>query len=341
MSLPNCFKRYKNKIDTELKNHINFRNNPIYITHKYYMGWDDLDGKYQNYIGKRFRPTLLLISSDAVNGNNEIATKLAIALEYVHNFSLIHDDLEDRDQYRHHRPTIWTIWGENAAIISGNGMLKISDEIMNGLISLGVGTQNAINLQSEITKSYLKMMEGQYLDITYETIPSISINQYLEMIELKTGALIESAMYLGSLTKIKNSNRKLNNHMKSIGHKFGRIYQIRDDILGVWGTNKTGKPVGADLYRKKKSLPAVHALNSESKYVKDKMHSIFSSENIDKNNVENILDLMEENNTFRYCQTLAEHYWKQAIEIIKEINISKNSTNDLIELGEFLLYRES
>tara|TARA_B100001750_G_C15125346_1_gene407083 strand:- start:195 stop:584 length:390 start_codon:yes stop_codon:yes gene_type:complete len=129
--------------------------------------------------------------------------------------------------------------------------------------------------------------------------------------------------------------------MKSIGHKFGRIYQIRDDILGVWGTNKTGKPVGADLYRKKKSLPAVHALNSESKYVKDKMHSIFSSENIDKNNVENILDLMEENNTFRYCQTLAEHYWKQAIEIIEEINISKNSTNDLIELGEFLLHRES
>ena len=95
------------------------------------------------------------------------------------------------------------------------------------------------------------MMEGQYLDIAYENTQTVSIDQYLRMIELKTGALIESAMYLGSMTNLKKIQSKISEHMRIIGHEIGRIYQIRDDILGVWGTNKTGKPVGADLLRKK------------------------------------------------------------------------------------------
>ena len=340
-SLPNCFNKYNQQIDEGLKKELQYRKNPIYTTHEYYMGWNSLGGKYGKHVGKRFRPTLLLLSSDCVNGNTNIAINLATALEYIHNFSLIHDDLEDRDKFRHHRPTVWAIWGDSKAIISGNGMLKISDEIMGKISSYEISKEFAIKLQKEITLSYLKMMEGQYLDIAYENTQTVSIDQYLKMIELKTGALIESAMYLGSMTNFKQTQSKISKYMRMIGHEIGRIYQIRDDILGVWGTSKTGKPVGADLFRKKKSLPAVHALNTEYPKIRNKMNSLFSSEKINQSKVNNILEIMEELDTCKFCQSMAESHWYKAKEIISSLDLNDNSKRDLEELGEFLLYRES
>lgn len=340
--MPKFFKRYNEEINKALKDEINDRLNPIYETHKYYMGFDNNQEQAENSVGKRLRPSLVMLSSDAVDGNHEVALLIATALEYVHNFSLIHDDLEDRDKIRHHKPTIWTIWGESAAIISGNGMLKIADNIMGRLADVNnIEPSFILKLQIEMASSYLKMMEGQYFDIAYESVSTITTSEYLNMIELKTGALIQSAMYLGSITKnLPFGNPSVSGHMKSIGHELGRVYQIRDDILGIWGTKATGKPVGADLIRKKKSLPIIHALNNPSREIRTKIRRFFSTEIIEGNDVENILNIMDRIGTYQYCQSLAQVHWNKANAIISGMDLKNDFVNDLKELGEFLLTRK-
>lgn len=341
--LPSIFSRYSNRIDVALRAALDGFNSNIYDTHRYYMGWTQPDGSLANAAkGKRLRPTLALLAAEAAGGEIERVMPIAVALEYVHNFSLIHDDLEDRDRFRHHRPTVWVIWGEPIAIISGNAMLKIADGTSKKLVEKGVAPLIALEIEKNITENYLRMMEGQYLDIRYESIPSISIKQYLDMIEKKTGALIETSFYSGSLVgPASGPNRALSEHLRSIGYEIGRIFQIRDDILGVWGSTETGKPVGTDIRRKKKALPIVHVLNSSSPTSKKKIHEIFLQKELSDNDVDLILEIMESSDTQKYCQSLANECWERAHTVLNSLELAGETATYLSELGRFLLVRES
>ena len=308
------------------------------------MGWQEIDGTDSSAIaGKRMRPTLAMLAAEAVGGDLERATPIAVALEYVHNFSLIHDDLEDMDRMRHHRPTVWAIWGKSAAIISGNAMLKIADQAMWKLRSVGVEDSIALEAEAELTQQYLKMMEGQYLDISFETEESVSVPQYLDMIERKTGALIEASIYLGGLVGPSSGpNRQKAVALKAIGHELGRIFQIRDDVLGIWGGKETGKPVGADIKRKKKALPAIHALNMSRGASASRIKDIFrTQDDLKEKDIHEVLEIMESLETRNYCQSMAAERWMDCKQMIKSLNLSGQTAKEFTELGEFLLIRES
>ena len=316
----------------------------IYDIHRYYMGWQEIDGSDSNSMGgKRMRPTLAMLAADAVGGDLERATPIAVALEYVHNFSLIHDDLEDMDRVRHHRPTVWAIWGESAAIVSGNAMLKIADAAAWKLRSVGVEESVALEAESELTNHYLKMMEGQYLDISFETEASVTVDQYLDMIERKTGALIEASIYLGGLVAPRSGpDRNKAKALKSMGYELGRIFQIRDDVLGIWGGEETGKPVGADIKRKKKALPAVHALSTSPGASAERIQDIFRTEgDLDDEDIHVVLEVMESLGTQDYCQSMAEQRWVECERMIESLELSGSTGKEFTELGEFLLVRES
>ena len=308
------------------------------------MGWQEIDGTDSSAIGgKRMRPTLAMLAAEAVGGDLERATPIAVALEYVHNFSLIHDDLEDMDRMRHHRPTVWAVWGKPAAIISGNAMLKIADQAVWKLRSVGVEDSIALEAEAELTQQYLKMMEGQYLDISFETEESVSVPQYLDMIERKTGALIEASIYLGGLVGPSSGpNRQKAIALKAIGHELGRIFQIRDDVLGIWGGKETGKPVGADIKRKKKALPAIHALNMSRGASASRIKDIFrTQDDLKEKDIHEVLEIMESLETQNYCQSMAAERWMDCKQMIKSLNLSGQTAKEFTELGEFLLVRES
>jgi len=316
----------------------------IYDIHRYYMGWQEIDGSDSNSSGgKRMRPTLALLAADAVGGDLDRATPIAVALEYVHNFSLIHDDLEDMDRVRHHRPTVWAVWGEPAAIVSGNAMLKIADAAAWKLRAAGVDDAVALEAEAELTSHYLKMMEGQYLDISFESEESVSVEQYLDMIERKTGALIEASIYLGSLVAPDSGpDREKATALKAIGYDLGRIFQIRDDVLGVWGGVETGKPVGADIKRKKKALPAVHALSASTGATAERLKQIFRTEGeLEQEDVHVVLEEMENLGTQDYCQSMAEDRWLDCQRMIESLELSGTTADEFTELGEFLLIRDS
>ena len=342
-ALPSFFSRYQGEIDRALRAELEGMDSPLYHTHRYYMGWVEQDGSPSNNGGgKRLRPTLTLLAADASGGEPERAMPVATALEYVHNFSLIHDDLEDMDEFRHHRATVWAVWGEPTAIVSGNAMLKVADNAARKLLDRGVSEQVALEAERSLTENYLRMMEGQYLDIHFESRGTVTVEQYLDMIERKTGALIETAVYLGSLVSRPNGpDRRMSEGLRSVGYELGRIFQIRDDILGVWGGQETGKPVGADIQRKKKALPAVHALNNSNGPAREKVESIFAKEELDGEDVEQVLEVMEDIGTQEYCQTMANGRWTRAKSVIQSLQLAGDAERDLEELGEFLLVRNN
>lgn len=343
IGLPAFFARYQEPIDAALRAELDGLTLPLYETHRYYMGWTDVDGSpSSNAGGKRLRPTLSLLAAEAAGGEPEKAMPVGISLEYVHNFSLIHDDLEDQDRIRHHRPTVWAVWGESTAIVSGNAMLKIADRAMRRLSDHGVSPDVILQAQHSLTANYLRMMEGQYLDIQFESLPSITVDQYLDMIERKTGALIETAVFLGSFVgRPGGPDREFSAGLRSVGYELGRIFQIRDDVLGVWGGQETGKPVGADIQRKKKALPAVHALNMATGASKGRITEIFAKDKLDGDDVEDALQVMDELQTQNYCQSLAEERWLRARGVIKSLELAGDTARDLEDLGEFLLVRTS
>jgi len=341
--LPSFFARYQPLVSSGLRSELASQPLPLYDTLRYHMGWTDEHGRPASFSGgKGLRPALCLLSCEAAGGLPERALPAAVALEFVHNFSLIHDDVQDKDRTRHGRPTVWAVWGIPTAVVAGNAMLKVADRAVSRLAAAGVGQRAALEAGEALAQGYLRMMEGQYLDIAYESRPSITVQEYLDMIERKTGALIETAVYLGPLVAAAGPpDRALAEGLKKVGWELGRVFQIRDDILGVWGGPKTGKPVGADIQRKKKSLPAVHALNTAAGPAGRELHAIYAKPVLGGDDVERVLEVMSSLHTKDYCQKMAEERWRQGLCVIKSLQLARRTARDFEDLGEFLLVRES
>ncbi|MEX0763387.1 MAG: polyprenyl synthetase family protein [Dehalococcoidia bacterium] len=343
IALPAFFSRYQGDIEAALRAELAPRSLSLYDTHRYYLGWTGINGEQaESGGGKAMRPTLCLLACDAAGGDINRAMPVAVALELVHNFSLIHDDLEDGDRFRRHRPTVWAIWGEATAVVSGNAMLKIADLATQRLRECGVPPGVALEAEHVLTENYLRMMEGQYLDIAFESRDDVTVKEYLDMIERKTGALIEVSVYLGSLVaRTGEPDRALAEGLRRVGYELGRVFQIRDDVLGVWGGPATGKPVGADIQRKKKALPAVHALTHTTGAAEKELRLIYAKETPDADDVERVLEIMDKAGTQKYCQHLAEERWHKGQSVLKSLSLAGVTGQEFDQLGEFLLVRES
>ena len=341
--LPAFFARYQPLIEGALRRELDQSNLPVYDALRYMMGWVDSEGNPTGSGGgKAVRPTLCLLACEASGGDVSRALPAAVALEYVHNFSLIHDDVEDGDRYRRHRLTVWAVWGEPTAVVSGNLMLKVADLAIQRLAEHGVSETVCIEACHVLAANNLRMIEGQFLDVSYETRPSITIGEYLDMIERKTGALIETSSYLGALVGCDGGpDRAVATGLRRVGYELGRIFQIRDDVLGTWGGPETGKPVGSDIRRRKKALPAVHAITEASGAARAELERIYGSESIDELDVEQVLEIMGELNTQEYCYRLATERWQSARSVLRSLKLPGDSVREFQELGDYLLVRDS
>ncbi|MBM3959633.1 MAG: polyprenyl synthetase family protein [SAR202 cluster bacterium] len=346
--MPGFFGRYQSAIDQAMRSNLRPRQAPLFTTLRYYLGWVDTEGNYDPQpAGKRVRPTLCMLACEAAGGEPTSALPAAVSLEFVHNFSLVHDDIEDNDRTRHHRLTVWAVWGIPIAIDSGNAFLGIANLAVARLRENGIPAAVAVEVGSAIADHYLKMVEGQYLDISYEERLEVSVDEYLAMIRSKTGALIECSVYAGALVGGWNRrDRKLIDALRNVGRSLGYVFQIRDDVLGVWGGQETGKPVGADITRKKKSLPAVHAISTARGAARAKILEIYRKDSIEGEDLARVLQIMDDLRTQAYCNALAAEHWQAAKSVLESSELADGSlTNgtagDFIELGEFLLARQA
>jgi geranylgeranyl diphosphate synthase type I len=223
----------------------------------YHFGWWDEHGRATGGdSGKAIRPALVLLAAEAVGGSCELAMSAAVAVELVHNFSLLHDDVMDGDTTRRHRPTAWAVYGVNPAILAGDSMLALAvDELASS------GHPEAQAGMRMISACVQHLLDGQSADIAFEERSDVDLLECVRMAEGKTGALLGCSTAIGAL--FGGGTPEQVEHLRGFGEGLGLAFQFADDLLGIWGDPVvTGKPVYSDLHNRKKSLPVVFALNS-------------------------------------------------------------------------------
>jgi geranylgeranyl diphosphate synthase type I len=226
----------------------------------YHLGWTDGGAS-----GKRLRPLLCLLACTAAGGDWQQALPLAAAVELIHNFSLIHDDIQDNSPLRHGRPTVWARWGAAQAINAGDAMFTLACLAPHRLAELGVPPAVTLAAVAELNRTCLALTQGQYLDMAFEQRQRISIAEYLAMIEKKTAVLIAAAAHLGASVAGAAPERLL--AFYRFGLNLGLAFQLQDDLLGIWGDPAvTGKSAASDLEKRKKSLPVVYGLEHSAEF---------------------------------------------------------------------------
>ncbi|MET8157532.1 family 2 encapsulin nanocompartment cargo protein polyprenyl transferase [Sphaerisporangium sp. NPDC005289] len=223
----------------------------------YHFGWLDEQGRpASGNAGKAVRPALVLLAAEAAGGSAASAVPAAVAVELVHNFSLLHDDVMDGDATRRHRPTAWSVFGVSGAILAGDALLTLAFEVLQA-----GGGPVADEATRILGAAVLDLVEGQSADTSFETRDEVTLAECVSMAEGKTAALLAASCALGALSG--DGGREVIEALRAFGSRLGLAFQMVDDLLGIWGDpSVTGKPVFSDLRNRKKSLPVVAALTS-------------------------------------------------------------------------------
>jgi geranylgeranyl diphosphate synthase type I len=235
---------------------------PAAVRHivEFHLGWRDEDGSPTTASGgKAIRPTLTLLTAEAVGGACEAALPGAVAVELVHNFSLLHDDVMDEDLRRRHRPTAWSVFGVGPAILAGDALLTLA---FDTLAAAGGGerVQEGVRILSATVQD---LIDGQSADLAFEARDDVSLEECISMARAKTGSLLGCSCALGAL--FATGDRDRIEHARTFGERVGIAFQLVDDVLGIWGDPAvTGKAAHSDISSRKKSLPVVAALTSET-----------------------------------------------------------------------------
>lgn len=332
--------RYRRALDEYLRSLVPDRSPQLlYQMVRYHLGWEDTEGRLDNARGKGLRSSLCLLTCEAAGGELRQALPAAAAVELVHRFSLVHDDIQDRDAERHHRPTVWKVWGEAQAINAGDAILALAHLVVLRLAEEGVPAPSVLAAARVLDERTLEMVEGQTLDISFEDCLDVALPDYIEMIERKTGALFDCAFTLGAL--VGDADTAIIQQLGGIGRTLGMAFQIRDDMLGIWGKEADiGKPIGADIRRRKKSLPIVYALNDARSGARDELRVIYGKPALDDKDVGRVLRILEGAGVREYCATLAADKKNAALRELGELELKPRPAAELREAAEFVLERE-
>ena len=335
--LPPFLFAYREILDASLREAVSEKLSYTATPIEYHMGWSSSSGKsIKSTEGKRLRPALMLFACMSLGGKIESVLPPAIAIELVHNFSLIHDDIEDRDTQRHNRPTVWSVWGEPKAIHLGSILYDLAFLQMKN--APHVPPERLLYASSRLSESSFEMMKGQYLDISFEGRAQVSTKEYIEMIAFKTASLISCAMDIGVF--IGTGNRKLAASIAIIGRQIGQLFQIRDDILGIWGdVQSTGKPVGADIRRKKKSFPIVCAMEVANKPSTVELNYIFSKPLLDDRDVEKVLVTLDKANVKSHSEATTQQIASRILKEVERAKLPADFRISIEELVDFLVTR--
>ena len=198
----------------------------------------------------------------------------------------------------------------------------------------------ALGVSRLLTAACAEMIEGQVLDLSYEQRQTVSVADYLLMISKKTGALLESSVHMGSM--IGTGDARTIEAMRLFGKELGRVFQVRDDMLGVWGKQETtGKPAASDIHRRKKALPAVHALATAKGPARERLLAVYRKDApLTEQDVTDVLAVMDELGTSTFCQSLAKEHAALSLQALEGVELSKAARRECAELTQFLLERE-
>ncbi len=301
---------------------------------QYHLGW--LDERLQprpGSQGKRLRSVLCLLACEAVGGRVERALPAAAAIELVHNFSLIHDDIEDASPTRRHQATVWRLWGVPQAINCGDGMYTVAYVKRSQLAERGVPLQRAVSAMRVLSETCLALTEGQYMDMSFEEEPEVDLDRYLWMIRCKSAVLIASSAQLGAF--LGGGEQGVVAAYRQFGENLGMAFQVIDDILGIWGTEEvTGKSAATDVLSRKKTLPVVYALGDPA------LQEMYARERIQEHDVSRVIEILERAGARAYAEQMARMSSDQALECLAQTGLDTPAHRAIGELAMSLLKRD-
>jgi geranylgeranyl diphosphate synthase type I len=308
---------------------------------QYHMGW--LDASFEPTTaagGKRIRPLLCLLACGAAGGDPRVAAPAAAGLELLHNFSLVHDDIEDDSPTRRHRATVWKVFGVPQACNAGDGMFSLAHLAFHRLKAHGVAGGTVLEALRLFDETCLALTEGQYLDMTFETCAEVSVAEYFRMIGAKTGALLAVSPQLGAL--IGGASTEVGQTYRAYGSAIGRAFQLQDDILGIWGDEAlTGKSAASDITSKKKSLPVIYALSLPS--VGPRLARLYAASSLTGSEVPEVLALLDDAGARLFVEEQIQRSVADAHESLDSLRPHANAEflGVLAELVDSLVGRSS
>ena len=340
MSIQSFMERYLPLVERELEDALPAEVYPseYYGMMRYHMGWLDemlrpVDPTLRVQ-GKRLRPVLCLLCAEAVGGQIEHALPAAAAIELVHNFSLIHDDVEDGSPTRRHRPTVWKLWGVPQAVNCGDGMYTKAFLKLGQLAACGVSLERVQDAQRAFAETCLTLTEGQYLDMTFETRMDVDLDSYLHMIGGKSAALIACSARLGAL--LGGASEKVVYAYALFGENLGMAFQVVDDLLGIWGSEgETGKSTSSDIRTRKKTLPVVYALDDPE------LQTLYAKEALTEEDVARVVAILERSGARDYAERMAETYSERALGYLDQAGTNSPAGQAIGEMARALLGRRS
>ncbi|MBN2029396.1 polyprenyl synthetase family protein [bacterium] len=263
--------------------------------------------------GKRIRPLLLILACQSVGGNLEECIHAALAIEILHTFTLVHDDIMDHDDVRRGRPTVHKKWDESTAILVGDGLVTIAYQVL-----LKTEHPHLKRIIQIFTDGLLVLCVGQALDKMFELQDTISMDAYEDMIEKKTTKLIEVACEIGAI--LGNGSEKEQLALKRYAHCLGKAFQIQDDLMDIFSEEKvSGKPMGSDLIEKKKTYPTIHFLNHSATSVKREFQTLWRKKDFGKKEILCIRELFIQESTYESTQQVIKELIAQALEHLSEL----------------------
>jgi geranylgeranyl diphosphate synthase type I len=309
---------------------------PFYGMLHYHMGWvDESFQPLQANSGKRVRPLLALLSSRSAGGDWEKTVPGAASLELLHNFTLIHDDIQDASPTRRGRPTVWNLWGANLAINSGDAMFALAHEAMIRMADRGVPAEIVVHALRRLDQTCIDLTIGQYADMLFEERDDVTVDQYLEMIGGKTAGLISLSTELGAL--VAGCEDDIIDHYASFGWDLGMAFQVRDDILGIWGDETViGKSSATDIVTRKKSLPVLYGLSKS-----DELVDLYFKSGDGEDFVQRVVQLLDGVGAHDLALSYEEKYANSALSRLEEVQPEGDAGIALRQLTRILLNRRS
>ena len=299
----------------------------------YHLGWWDEHGnRTGGDPGKTLRPALVLLAAEAMGAQPTVAIPAAAAVELVHNFSLLHDDVMDGDVTRRHRPTAWRIFGISAAILAGDALLTLAFDVLAD--SGHPAAQDGMRLLSAAVQD---LVDGQSADVSFERRSDVDLIECIRMAERKTGALLGCACAIGGLFAGASRDRQTRVH--TFGAKLGLAFQFVDDLLGIWGDPETtGKPVYSDLHSRKKSLPVVAALTSDTAAARE-LAELYArpKSTVD---LEKLAGLVESSGARAWSQGKADELLALALTALAAAEPATRPGHDLTALARLMVQRD-
>jgi geranylgeranyl diphosphate synthase, type I len=294
---------------------------------RYQLGYvDESLNPVAHVAGKRFRPFMCLLVNQSLGGRTEDALPTACAIELLHNFSLIHDDIEDHDPSRRHRPTLWKNWGEPHAINAGDGMFALASRT---ILDTPCEPKVVLPVVQAFQEMALALTKGQFLDMSFEQRQDVSRSEYLNMIGLKSGAIIEFSAWAGAV--LSGGSPEACKALRTFGRELGKAFQIRDDVQGIWAEQKsTGKLAGKDLLNRKKTLPVVLAWERGKPDQIEALNVFFGREHDD---VKVVLAVLAETKVKESCEQEVSGHLERAVAALEPLQIDAARCQELISLG--------